>query len=145
MTLLDGELAGIHDVGEPADAAQRLRGALPGATVIEAGPLTLAGATPAQFGGVLAALAGRVQRVDALRAGLGLPAEGSVEDALAAGYARLGSGLLARLRGPFALVVWDRDRRRGHPGCTRSPPASPSPSSTRPHGPGAWPSTPASR
>jgi asparagine synthase (glutamine-hydrolysing) len=113
MTLLDGELAGIHDPGERADAAQRLRGALPGATVVEAGALTLAGATPARSGGVLAALAGRVQRVDALRAGLGLPAEGSLEEALAAGYARLGPGLLARLRGPFALVVWDRDRRRG--------------------------------
>ena len=113
MTLLDGELAGIHDPRERAGAQERLRGALRGATVVEAGALTLACATPAQAGGVLAAVAGRVQRVDALRAGLELPAEGSVEEALAIGYARLGSGLLARLHGPFALVLWDRDRRRG--------------------------------
>jgi asparagine synthase (glutamine-hydrolysing) len=113
MTLLDGELAGIHDPRDCADAPQRVRGALPGATLVEAGALTLASAAPAQTGSVLAALAGRVQRVDALRAGLGLPAHGSAEEALAAGYARLGSGLLARLRGPFALVVWDHERRRG--------------------------------
>ena len=113
MTLLDGELAGIHDPRQPADAQERLRRALRGATVVEAGALTLACAAPGQAGGVLAAVAGRVQRADALRAGLELPAEGSVEEALAIGYDRLGAGLLARLRGPFALVLWDRDRRRG--------------------------------
>ena len=113
MTLLDGELAGIHDPRDGAGATARLRRVLSSATVVEAGALTLACAAPAQAGGVLSAVAGRVQRVDALRVGLELPGESSVEEALATGYARLGSGLLGRLRGPFALVLWDRDRRRG--------------------------------
>jgi asparagine synthase (glutamine-hydrolysing) len=110
--LLDGEFAGVHDPRGRADA-DRLRRALPGAAVVEAGSLALACAATGSVGGVHAALAGRVQQAAALGEQLQLGAEEPIEQALATGYARWGNGLLDRLRGPFALVVWDCDDRRG--------------------------------
>ena len=113
MGLLDGELVGVHDPRGRAGEHVRLRRALPGATLVEAGALAFACMLPARAGGVDAGLAGRVQRPDALRAEMGAPADATVAEALARGYARLGARLLDRLSGPFALVVWDRERRRG--------------------------------
>lgn len=113
MELLDAELVGVHDPRARAGEPDRLRYALPGATVAEAGALAVACKAPARVGGVVAALAGRVQRPDALRAEVGVPPDAVVEEALASGYARLGSRLLDHLSGPFALIVWDQERRRG--------------------------------
>jgi asparagine synthase (glutamine-hydrolysing) len=112
MALLDGELAGVHDRRDRADG-DLLRRALPGAEVVEAGALALACATPGRAGGIWAALAGRLQHPGALRAELGLGEDETIEHALAAGYARWGDVLAERLRGPFALVAWDRDHQRG--------------------------------
>jgi asparagine synthase (glutamine-hydrolysing) len=112
MGLLDGELAGVHDPRGRADG-EVLRRALPGATVVEAGPLSLACSMPGWAGAVCAGVAGRVQHEGALREQLGRQPEEPIEQALATGYARWGSALLDRLRGPFALVVWDRQKRRG--------------------------------
>ena len=113
MELLGGELAGVHDSRGHAAERAGLRDALPGAAVIDAGALVLACAAPANAGDVIAGMAGRVQEADALSERLGLPAEATVGEALATGYARWGSGILDRLRGPFALVVWNRLARRG--------------------------------
>jgi asparagine synthase (glutamine-hydrolysing) len=113
MGLFDGELAGVYDPRARAGGRERLGRALPGATVIEDGALALACARPARAGPILAAVAGRVQRADALRAELGLPPGAGVEETLATGYARLDTALLSRLSGPFALVLWDGGRDRG--------------------------------
>jgi asparagine synthase (glutamine-hydrolysing) len=110
--LVDGELAGVHDPRGRADG-DVLRRVLPGAAVVEAGPLSLACSAPAWAGAVCAGMAGRIQYQGALREQLGLRPEEPVERVLATGYARWGSGLLDRLRGPFALVLWNRDERRG--------------------------------
>ena len=72
----------------------------------------MACAEPARADGVLAGVAGRVHRPDALREQLGLRPDTAVAEAVAAGYARWGERLLERIDGPFALVVWD-GRRRG--------------------------------
>jgi asparagine synthase (glutamine-hydrolysing) len=111
-SLLVGDFAGAYDPRGHA-ACDQLRAALPDAAVVEAGPLSLASASPGRSGSVRAAVAGRVQQPGALLAELRLRPDEPIERALAAGYARWGSGLLQRLRGPFALVVWDLDRRLG--------------------------------
>jgi asparagine synthase (glutamine-hydrolysing) len=111
--LLAGELAGVHDPRGIGREGERLRRALPGATVVEAGALAMACAEPARAEGVLAGMAGRIQRPDALREELGLAPDTAVADALAAGYRRWGERLLEHVRGPFALVLWDDAGRRG--------------------------------
>jgi asparagine synthase (glutamine-hydrolysing) len=97
--LFGGELAGIHEPGGRVDA-KRLRRALPDAELVEDGPFALACAAPGRAGGVCAAIAGRARGIDD-------------PQALAKAYARWREGLLDRVRGPFALAVWDRDSRRG--------------------------------
>jgi asparagine synthase (glutamine-hydrolysing) len=110
--LLELELAGVHDRRGTADV-DALRRALPDATVVEAGSLVFACRTPGSAGGVWAGLAGRVRDAEALRRKLDLPIATPVEQALAAGFARWDAGLLTDVRGPFALIVWDREARRG--------------------------------
>ena len=111
--LLAGELAGVHDPRGIGREGERLRRALPGATVVEAGALAMACAEPARAAGVLAGMAGRIQRPGALREHLGLGPDTAVADALAAGYRRWEQRLLEHIRGPFALVLWDEAARRG--------------------------------
>jgi asparagine synthase (glutamine-hydrolysing) len=111
-SLLDGELAGVHDPRGRADP-DPVRRALPGAHLIEAGPLSFACSAPGWAGDVCAGVAGRVQYGGALREKLKLGPEHPIEKALAAGYGRWGTELLNHLRGPFALVLWSRDDRRG--------------------------------
>jgi asparagine synthase (glutamine-hydrolysing) len=94
-----GELAGIHEPGGHA-SAERLRRALPDAEIVQDGPFALACAAPGWAGGVCVALAGRARGM-------------ADAQALAAGYARWRDGLFDRVRGPFALAVWDRDSRHG--------------------------------
>lgn len=95
---MTGELAGIHEPSGRADA-ERLRRALPGAHVVDEGPFALACTAPEWSNGICVGLAGRVQRASAT--------------VLAADYACRGAGLLDRIRGPYALAIWDRDARRG--------------------------------
>jgi asparagine synthase (glutamine-hydrolysing) len=61
----------------------------------------------------LCAIAGRVFGLTDVARELGLPAERSPEDVLMAGFRRFGPDVLARLRGAFALVLWDQERRCG--------------------------------
>ncbi|HET6448468.1 MAG TPA: asparagine synthase-related protein [Conexibacter sp.] len=61
---------------------------------------------------LLCLLDGQIDDVDELAAAVAVPA-GDPERVLAAAYARWGERVLVRLRGDFALVIWDRARRRG--------------------------------
>jgi asparagine synthase (glutamine-hydrolysing) len=110
--LFDAELAGVHDPRGPADA-DCLRRALPTAVVVEAGSLAVAGPAPGWAGDVCAALAGRVQYPTALRKSLDLGSEAPIERALADAYGRWGVALLERVKGPFALALWNRHEQRG--------------------------------
>jgi asparagine synthase (glutamine-hydrolysing) len=110
--LLELELAGVHDPRGNADADLPRR-ALPGAVVVEGGSLVFAAATPWTAGSVRAGLAGRVRGLQRLREKLGLPSQAPAEHVVAAGFARWDAELLDHLRGPFALVLWDRDAQRG--------------------------------
>ena len=111
MTIaLEGEFAGVHDPRGAVDA-ESLRRAMPGAEVLDSGSLALACRTPGCANGTWAAIAGRVQRAHALRHELSC--DGTMEEVVATGYARWGSALLDRLRGPFALVAWNGDKQRG--------------------------------
>ncbi len=59
----------------------------------------------------LCILDGWVDGIDALA--LELRVEGAPEYVLARGYESFGEGLLGRLKGSFALLIWSRDERRG--------------------------------
>jgi asparagine synthase (glutamine-hydrolysing) len=107
---LDGEFAGVHDPRGAADA-EALRRALPEAQVVESGSFALACRTPGWANGTCAAVAGRIHRTQALRDEL--RCDGTLDELVATGYARWGSALLGRLRGPFALVAWSAERQRG--------------------------------
>jgi asparagine synthase (glutamine-hydrolysing) len=58
-------------------------------------------------------LDGQVQGVDELASTLGLDGEAGPECVVAAAFERWGTDVLARLRGRFALVLWDRERHEG--------------------------------
>jgi asparagine synthase (glutamine-hydrolysing) len=62
---------------------------------------------------VLCALDGAVYNCEELAAELRLPPELDPQQILARGFRRWGSGLAPRLRGEFALLLWDRRERRG--------------------------------
>lgn len=110
--LLAEEMAGVHDPRGHA-TSKVLSRVLPEAVVVEAGSVALACSAPSWAAGVCAGMAGRIQYGEALREHLQLCPEEPIERALAAGYARWGTGLLERLRGPFALFTWDPADRRG--------------------------------
>ncbi|HXV04535.1 MAG TPA: asparagine synthase-related protein [Solirubrobacterales bacterium] len=63
--------------------------------------------------GVLSLLDGSLYNRSELAAGLGLPEGIGAAELLASGYAQLGAELLPRLRGDFALLLWDPARRSG--------------------------------
>jgi asparagine synthase (glutamine-hydrolysing) len=111
MTLaMEGEFCGVHDPRGVLDA-EVLRRAMPGAEVVDCGSLAIASHTPGRANRTSAALAGRVQGAADLRRELNC--DGTIEEVVASGYARWGSALLDRLRGPFALAVWNGDTQRG--------------------------------
>jgi asparagine synthase (glutamine-hydrolysing) len=58
-------------------------------------------------------LSGRLDNAADLAAELGPPAPSGTEALLAAGYRRWGTDLVRRLRGDFALLIWDPVERRG--------------------------------
>jgi asparagine synthase (glutamine-hydrolysing) len=78
------------------------------------GPLAVAysGASP-PAGTPLCLLDGHIDNASELSGMLGIPAWGSVEELLGIGYRRWGQTLPARLRGDFALLIWDRERGEG--------------------------------
>jgi asparagine synthase (glutamine-hydrolysing) len=78
------------------------------------GPLAVAGdGARGMSGGSVCALAGRMHGVAELARELGMPPSAPVHAVLPAGFERLDTGVLERLRGPFAVVLWDARRRRG--------------------------------
>lgn len=64
-------------------------------------------------GPLLCLLDGWLDNSAALARELGLGAPSSPEAILACGYRHWGEGLPARMRGDFALVIWDRERGEG--------------------------------
>lgn len=109
-------LAGIFDPSGRGDGG-RLERALEGeATVVRSGPVRVAfSGPPPPPGDVLCLFDGHLDNAPELGRALGEPdrAPQPVESLLAAGYRRWGGDLLARLRGDFALLLWDRARERG--------------------------------
>ncbi len=129
-------LAGTFDPSGRDDGARLARALGTEATVVRCGPLRVAySGPPAPAGEVLCLLDGHLDNAEELRRALGEPrgapaSEGpdrnplaaatgegdrasAIEPLLAAGYRRWGTALPERLRGDFALLLWDRARERG--------------------------------
>jgi asparagine synthase (glutamine-hydrolysing) len=108
-------LAGVFDPGDRIDASRLDRALAPHASTIAAyGPLQAAYSGSARnSAGPLCLLDGLLDNQRELRLALDAPADASAEDILAAGYRHWGSGLPARMRGDFALLVWDHERGEG--------------------------------
>ncbi|MGI8874585.1 MAG: asparagine synthetase B family protein [Egibacteraceae bacterium] len=111
--------AGIYDPAGP-DAGQRARlaDALHGLGPVQsmtAGPLAVAwtGTGPAGSTDPWCLLDGQIYNLDELARAAGVPAAHGPEGVLAAAYRRWGEGMLERLRGDFAIVIWDRERNLG--------------------------------
>ncbi|HTU77810.1 MAG TPA: asparagine synthase-related protein [Solirubrobacteraceae bacterium] len=108
-------LVGVFDPSARAESS-RLAGALEPheASLLEAGALRVAytGPPPAT-GRPLCLLDGFLDNARELSAELGLSAQAAPEELLASGWLRWGAELLPRLRGDFALVVWDGERGEG--------------------------------
>jgi asparagine synthase (glutamine-hydrolysing) len=64
-------------------------------------------------GGLLCLLEGYLDDAPRLARELGIDEQSAPAELLAAGYRRWGPGLPARLRGDFALLVWDSEHREG--------------------------------
>jgi asparagine synthase (glutamine-hydrolysing) len=108
-------LAGIFDPRGQADSARLAVALAPHAsTVLEQGPLKVAYSGPPNgMRLLLCLLDGFVDNASELRAELELPAGVPSEELLAAGWRRWGRGLPSRLRGDFALLVWDHEHGEG--------------------------------
>jgi asparagine synthase (glutamine-hydrolysing) len=107
-------LAGAFDCGgTPGDApVEALRPHA--ATTFTDRALALAYTGPAAAPGFLCLLDGCLDNAVELGTELGLGTVGaSVEPLLSAGYRRWGSGLPARMRGDFVLLIWDGERGEG--------------------------------
>lgn len=112
-------LAGIYD---PLPAAQEaVTRALAREALVDAareGPLTLAwtrsledsAGAPAR---TLCLLDGCIDTIGAVAGELGVAQDEAPEHVLAAAYERWGERMLERLRGRFALLVWDREEGQG--------------------------------
>jgi asparagine synthase (glutamine-hydrolysing) len=107
-----------RDAGQ-RDGAERLRAAL-GRTTTAAATMTpglelawsaAADAEPPGTPRVICLIDGSVEGLDALAAELGV--DGDEQTVLALAYERLGAATLDRIRGAFAVVLWDRQTRTG--------------------------------
>jgi len=67
--------------------------------------------------GVVCAVDGFVDNARELARELGMPESAVAEAVIARGYERWQEGVLERLRGDFAVLVWDHERRRGLIAC----------------------------
>lgn len=110
-------LAGIHDPRATMSPEARRAAATralgePGAKVVETVGLTLAYTGPALPAGARCVLDGHVYNLEEVAREVGVPSAGSTEELVGALYARLGEGLLDRLRGDFTLVVWSPEAGR---------------------------------
>jgi asparagine synthase (glutamine-hydrolysing) len=107
-------LAGVFDPHGRIDAT-RLTTAIDGqARVLTAGPLqvALSGPAPARTQ-PLCLLDGFLDNAEELAAALEAPADAPPESLLASGWQAFGPGLPARMRGDFALLIWDAEREQG--------------------------------
>ncbi len=108
-------LVGVFDPSGRADPS-RLSSALDPhpATLADAGALQVAYSGPASDArGPLCLLDGFLDNAPDLSAALELPADTPAEQLLATGWRRWGAELLPRMRGDFALLVWDSEREEG--------------------------------
>lgn len=108
-------LVGIFDPRGRTDSS-RLAAALEphSATVVEHGPLRIAYSGPANDSHEpLCLLDGYLDNASELSAALEIPDGASPEELLGAGWRRWGRELLPRMRGDFALLIWDRGRDEG--------------------------------
>jgi asparagine synthase (glutamine-hydrolysing) len=107
-------LAGVVDASARTSSA-RTREALPSsANFARAGALQVAYTGPlAHVAETLCVLDGHLDNAAALAGELCLPARTAPEELLAACWRHWGSGCLGRLRGDFALLVWDAGRGEG--------------------------------
>ncbi|MGN6586627.1 MAG: asparagine synthetase B family protein [Solirubrobacterales bacterium] len=94
----------------------RTRGRLAGAFSAREGRVELEGETSVA-GGMVCRFDGRLDNAEMLLRELGQDGEraggGSIEDLLARGFRRWGTSLPERMRGDFALLAWDPERREG--------------------------------
>lgn len=94
----------------------RLAGALDphASTIVAHGPLQVAYSGPASGShSPVCLLDGFLDNAAELSAALQVPAGQSPEELLAAGWRRWGRELLPRMRGDFALLIWDHERGEG--------------------------------
>ncbi len=108
-------LAGSFDGSGHADPSSMARALVPhSATVLTLGPLCVAYSRPASVvRRPLCLLDGFLDNASELSAALGLPDAPPPEQLLALGWRRWGRGLPARMRGDFALLVWDEEQGEG--------------------------------
>ncbi len=108
-------LAGVFDPGGRASAAHLGRSLEPyPAVLVEAGPLRVAYSGPERRGGgPLCLLDGYLDNASELSHALGSHEGAPHEDLLAAAWTRWGRELPARMRGDFALLIWDEERGEG--------------------------------
>jgi asparagine synthase (glutamine-hydrolysing) len=106
-------LAGVFDPRRGGDPGRLSRALDPEpAVVFESGPLRVAyTGTVKPDRAPLCLLDGHLDNAEDLRDALGHDADVTPEELLAVGWQRWGFDLLSRLRGEFALVLWDRERR----------------------------------
>lgn len=108
-------LAGVFDPSG-RDNSNRLAAALAPhrSTLVEAGPLRIAySGAPNDRASTLCLLDGYVDNTHELSAALGSHASVPTEDLLGTAWQRWGVELLGRMRGDFALLIWDRVREEG--------------------------------
>jgi len=108
-------LAGVFDPTGRADSSRLARALEPhAATVIEAGALQVAYSGPAsEEPGPLCLLDGYLDNASELSNALGSHHGAAPEQLLAAAWQRWGADLPARMRGDFALLIWDQMRGEG--------------------------------
>jgi asparagine synthase (glutamine-hydrolysing) len=108
-------LAGTFDPSGRMQAARPEQALAPEeATLLESGPLRVAYSGPPLGAATpICLFDGSLDNAGELKRELGLRGAVAVEGLLAAGYRRWGRELPGRLRGDFALLVWDAERRQG--------------------------------